>query len=81
MQTQLDLFKEFDEMEALLEHTEKIEKQMHNVRRGVFARLGTVFKSLIGHEDRMDAMEVRIDGQEREIQELKELISWMESVA
>jgi len=81
MQTQLDLFKEFDEMHALLEHTDKIEKQVHNVRRGLFARLGNVYKTLISHDDRMDAMEVKLGEYESEIEELKEMISWMESVA
>ncbi len=81
MQTQLDLFREFDEMEALLEHTEKIQKEVTNVRRGVFARLGSVFKTLISHNDRLSAMEVKLGEYESEIDELKEMVAWMESVA
>lgn len=81
MQTQLDLFEEYDEMKALLEHTERIEKQVHNVRRGLFARLGNVYKTLIATDDRISALERQLDKQKEEIEELREYISWMESVA
>jgi len=81
MQTQLDLFEEYSEMKALIEHTNSIEKQVNNVRRGLFSRLGNVFKTLISHADSLSALEVKVDRQEREIRELKETISWMESVA
>lgn len=81
MQYQLDLFEEYNETKALLEHTERIEKQVHNVRRGLFARLGNMYKALMSTDDRVAALEVRLGEQEKEIEELREYISWMESVA
>lgn len=81
METQLDLFKEYSELNAVLENSVKIERQMHNVRKCLFGKLGNVFKTLVDYDGRLVSLEMKLESQEKEIQELREYVSWQEAVS
>ena len=81
IEIQLDLFEPYTEMNALQERTIKIEKQVHNVRRGLFSRFGDLCKSLVSATDRISALEERVARQEEELRQLRETICWMERVS
>ncbi|MGD8305105.1 MAG: hypothetical protein PVF17_00490 [Ignavibacteria bacterium] len=88
MNYQLDLFEEVSELKILEERDRQIQQEVTNIRRGLFGRLGKVYKWMIEYRqiqeeygNRLSAIEKRLAEKEREVSELKQTISWMESVA
>jgi hypothetical protein len=95
MEYQLDLFEEIDDLKILEERDKALEKQLHNVRRGLFGRLGKVYQWMIRQEEvndhhtaimkeygqKLALLESKLSEKDQEIRRLEKTISWMESVA
>jgi len=88
MDIQLDLFEEINEMKILEERSRQIEKQVTNVRRGLFGRLNKVYKWMISIDEiielqgkKISDLEKSMADKDKEISSLKQTIGWMESVA
>lgn len=92
---QLDLFEEVNELKILQEHDRKIQKELTNVRRGLFGRLNKIYKWMIRQEEvndrhtaimneygqKLALLESKISEKDQDIRRLEKTISWMESVA
>ena len=81
VEVQLDLFEDNHELHDLRERTFNIEKQVNNVRKGLFKRFGDLCKSVMSTNERVAQLEERTARQEAEIRQLKETICWMERVS
>ena len=88
MEYQLDLFEELDELKQLAERDRQIQEQVHNIRRGLFGRLGKVYKWMLKQEtindentNKLNLYNQRMDELQNEIKRLEKTISWIESVA
>lgn len=88
MNYQLDLFEEVNELKILEERDRQIHRELENVRRGIFGRLGKIYKWMIEYGQiqeeygrKLAELEKKMADKEHEVTQMKQTISWMESVA